>query len=107
MLEMDANDNKLIEQENMFYNLPLGKLSTLKELVDNVGSETDQLAFRIRHAELAMKEALSFDMDTESRYVWKFIVSTMKLYNRLRDEALTACGVVEDDNSIGEEGGEL
>ncbi|MBR4536194.1 MAG: hypothetical protein IKO62_06000 [Bacteroidales bacterium] len=106
MLEMDANENKLVEQENMFYNLPLGKLSTLKELVEDVGSDTDKLAFRIRHAELAMIEALSFDMDTESRYVWKFIVSTMKLYNSLRNEALAACGVV-DDNSIEEEGGEL
>ena len=105
MLEMDANEKKLIEQENMFYNLRLGKLSTLKELVDNVGFDTDKLAFRIRHAELAMKEALSFDMDTESRYVWKFIVSTMKLYNRLREEAFAACGVVEDENSIEEEGG--
>ena len=96
MLEMEANENKLVE----------GKLSTLKELVEDVGSDTDKLAFRIRHAELAMIEALSFDMDTESRYVWKFIVSTMKLYNSLRNEALAACGVV-DDNSIEEEGGEL
>jgi hypothetical protein len=105
MLEMDANEKKLIEQENMFYNLPLGKLSTLKELVDNVGFDTDKLAFRIRHAELAMKEALSFDMDTESRHVWKFIISTMKLFNSLRDEALAACGIVEDEDNIEEEGG--
>lgn len=113
MLGMDADEKKLIEQENLFRDMPLSKLPSLKNLVDNVGVEgCDKTESLIKHTEKALKEALSFDMDTESRYVWPLILRVLKLASKIREEAFAAIGVVEDDSEedndlINWDGGEL
>ena len=83
-------NERLESQENFFYALPLCKLPTLKRLVEDTGSEGDLCAVLLEHSALAMSEAAEWDLDTESRHIWSFIVRTHKLLKSVHAEALAA-----------------
>lgn len=87
------DEQRIISQENMFHDLPLYKLPTIKRLVEDVGFEDNSLQLYIQRAESAMKQALRSDMDTENKQVWNFIVSTLKFLQEIEYEALAATGV--------------
>lgn len=96
---LSDEEKRIVGQENLFHDMPLCKLPSLKLLVDNVGVEgSDRLESLQRLAEKAMKEAMSFDLETESRYVWPLILRVLKLVCKIRGEAFAAIGVVEDDS---------
>ncbi len=88
--QKERSEKKLVSQEKMFYSLPLGKMPTLKRLVDAAGFEGDLSASLLKHSIRAMSEATDWDLDTESRHVWGFIVRMHKLLKSVHEEALAA-----------------
>ena len=88
MLSVD----KITAQENMFHDFPLCKLPTLKRLVEDAGLEGDLCVSLLEQSALAMSEAAEWDLDTESRHIWNFIVRTHKLLKSVHREALAAAG---------------
>lgn len=84
------DEQRIISQENMFHDLPLYKLPTIKRLVEDVGFEDNPLQLYILRAESAMRQALRSDMDIENKRVWNFIVSTLKFLQEIEYEVLAA-----------------
>ncbi|MBO4654653.1 MAG: hypothetical protein J5644_03825 [Bacteroidales bacterium] len=94
-------DQKIRNQENMFYKLPLCNLPTLKRIVEDVGfDDIDMLEGMINHSKKAIEEAIDSNLDDKEEgceHVWTFILRMYRLLKRINHEARLAAGLEYDD----------
>lgn len=96
---LNVTYKQLHKQENLFYNMPLHKLPTLRKTVQFVGiEELDKLQRMLKHSKSALEEAISNDLDDKEKgceKVWTFVIRMNKFLNRLNKEARIAAGMKE------------